>query len=322
MTQGVDQSTNLAGAIDSALVAFVETHLGTIREVHDLSWNHGESAVWALATRRGRAVLKVHRQGRKFSNERGAYTDWLPRLRPWLDAGTSVPNLLAVHDAHPRALLLSLAAGRLLEDLRPAPALEAEVHERAGRFLRSLHDLELADADPVPLAEAYAMRLDAWNPRGAGIIPDDVTEAVSGAMAAVLPFLADQARVPCHRDFTPRNWLMSTGESAGAQPASGHAVPPEHAGTAVLTIIDFEHAQPDLYLADLQRLWVGVWRHHPGLRDRFLKGYGRQLTSQEEEAMRGLAAFWAYSTVVWAREHDDEEFERTGWETFSWLGLT
>lgn len=300
MTQDADHNANLTGALDPALAAFAATQLGAIREVQDLAWDHGESAVWALTTPQRRAVLKVHRQGRKFSNERGAYTEWLPRLRPRLEAGTNVPDLLAVHDAYPRALLLSLAAGRLLQDLRPSPGLEAEVHERAGRFLRSLHDLELVDADPVPLADAYAMRLAAWVPRGAGIISDDVTEAVSSAMAVVLPFLVDQVRVPCHRDFTPRNWLVATG---------------------TLTIIDFEHSQPDLYLADLVRLWVGVWRHRPDLRSSFLKGYGRQLTSQEEAVMRGLAAFWAYTTVVWAREHGDEEFERTGWDTLSWLGL-
>lgn len=316
MPRATDATTDTLGALHPALAAFAAAHLGAVLKVRDLSWDHGESEVWALTAKGARAVLKIHRQGRKFRNELTAYTDWLPRLRPLLAPGTHVPELLAVHAEHPRALLVELVEGELLDDLVPAPALEAEVHEQAGRFLRNLHGLGVSDADPKPLAEAYALRLEAWTTRAAGVVPDAVTGAVRNAVAATLPFLAGQSRVACHRDFTPRNWLVRSDHAPGADPAGAR----QHPGFGVLTVIDLEHSRPDLYLADLQRLWVGTWRYRPELRSSFLKGYGRALTGVEEEALRGLAAFWAYSTVVWAREHGDAEFERSGWRTLRWLG--
>lgn len=297
-----DGTIQPVGLLAPVLHEFAATNLGGLISVRDLSWPHAESEVKAVSSATAQAVLKVHRQGRKFANERRAYTEWLPRLRPLLEHGTAVPELLAVRSEHPRALLLGLAAGELLDGLRTAPDVEAAFHERAGRFLASLHGLSHDRADPVPLGEAYAMRLEAWLPRAAGIVPPGVTRAVGRALSGALPFIEAHPRVLCHRDFTPRNWLVNVHDGA-------------------LTVIDFEHAQPDLFLADMQRLWVGVWRRRPDLRDSFLAGYGRRFTSHDEAAMRGLAGFWAFSTVVWAREHGDVEFERSGWETLDWLGL-
>ncbi|MFA5552093.1 MAG: aminoglycoside phosphotransferase family protein [Trueperaceae bacterium] len=318
MVTGTDLTTDSGGGLKPALAQFAQAHVGALLAARDVSWDHGESEVWALTAEGGRAVVKVHRQARKFRNERAAYTDWLPQLRPRLEPGTCVPELLAVHDEHPRALLLGLAEGEPLDARQTTPQLEAAVHERAGRFLRSLHGIDLHDADPMPLADAYELRLRAWIKRAAGIFPEAVTGAVSSALAETLPFVAGQARVACHRDFTPRNWLVPLGDQPDWSPAASAG---ERADGGVLTVIDFEHSQPDLYLTDLLRLWVGAWRRRPDLRSSFLKGYGRSLTSAEEEALRGLAAFWAFSTVVWASEHRDGAFERAGWKTLSWLGL-
>ena len=84
---------------------------------------------------------------------------------------------------------------------------------------------------------------------------------------------------------------------------------------------DFEHARPDLYLNDFERLQVGLWRRRPDLREAFQDGYGRVLTDAEREVLTRTAALGALSTVVWAREHGDAEFEAHGWETLEWLGL-
>lgn len=298
-----------------ALSAFVERSIGPVTHAEDLSWNHAESAVWRVASASHQAVLKVHRQGRKFANELAAYTQWAPALRKELEPGTTVPELLGVHAEHPRALLLSWERGELAESLALSVTEERALHLRAGRFLRALHELPVEPADALPLADAYRARLEAWVKRTSATVPAAVREAVAAEAVQALPFVQGCSRVPCHRDFTPRNWLVTSPEREGDA-----TVRPGSSGPA-LVVFDFEHSLPDLHLVDMQRLWVGLWRSRPDLKESFLAGYGRGLTSEEEAALRHISALWALSTVGWAREHADGEFEEAGWEVLRWLGL-
>ena len=86
--------------------------------------------------------------------------------------------------------------------------------------------------------------------------------------------------MPCHRDYTPRNWLVKDG---------------------VQYVIDFEHARLDVWLADLARLHLGIWPDRPDLKEAFLAGYGRQLSDTDHAILQGVAltATWL---VVKARE--------------------
>lgn len=310
-----------------ALLAFAAERLGACEVVRELSWDHGESAVWELRGPGGRAVLKAHRQGRKFQQELTANREWLPRLaaeaqpappapeaspaRPApgaLPAGPApaepparAPALLAWRAEAPRALLFAFEEGALVQDLALTTEHERQVHRRAGAYLAGLHGLDVQDADPVPLADAFRQRLDAWAERARGTVPEPVIADVRAAATEALPGLRRVARRACHRDYTPRNWLLS--------PAGE------------LVVIDFEHARPDLYLNDFERLHTDLWRRRPDLREAFLAGYGRELTSEELELLRRTAALGALSTVVWAREHGDAAFEAHGWRTLAWLGL-
>lgn len=257
--------------------------------------------MWRVETKRRSAILKAHRQGRKYSQELTVYTEWLPRLRGELPRGVRVAELLAHRGKHPRALLLSPLQGSVMLGSRFAPSLERRLHDRAGAFARALHALQLPDADPVPLTDAYVMRLEAWSERAAGLLPASVTEAVSERLHEALPFLAAQRRVPLHHDFSPRNWLATP--------------------DGVLAVIDFEHARQDLHLAEFLRLWATLWPKRPDLEEAFLSGYGRALTGEERGALERMGALWALSTVVWAREHADREFEREGLTVLERLGL-
>src|SRR5690606_14148538 len=134
-----------------------------------------------------------------------------------------VPRLIA--DAPALAtLILERLPGVSIEE--PSPA----VHHAAGRFLAALHQLEISDDDPLLLAEALIRRTESWRRRA----------ALEPAQARVVDehgprreLFAGVRRVPCHRDFTPGNWLWD-GET--------------------LAVIDFEHARPDLALVDLAKL--------------------------------------------------------------------
>lgn len=312
------------------LLKLASAALGEVTSVQDLSWGHGESEVWRVTSAQGNAILKAHRQRRKFLNELEAYRLWAPLLRPALQPGSAVPELLAARSESPRALLLGWHPGELLERLRLPRPSEAAVHERAGQFLRALHDLPVADTDALPLAHAYRQRIRTWGERAAGIVPDALIHAVTNQAEGALPFIAACARVPCHRDYTPRNWLVGmpapgsaapAGARVGADAADAAGAPRAAGAPSALVVIDFEHSQPDLYLADLQRLWVGAWRQRPDLKSAFLTGYGRRLSTAEEDALRSLSALWGLSTIVWARAHADVAFEEAGWEALRWLGL-
>src|SRR5690554_2295174 len=165
------------------LRAFAAGALGPLTGAKDLSWDHGESQVWRVTAGQRHAVVKVHRQGRKFANEHAAYVEWLPRLRPNLPRGTGLPELIAVRSEHPRALLLEWVEGRPASSLSLPLAQERSLHRRAGAFLRLLHGIHLADDDPVPLGHAYRARLEAWSGRAQGVL-DGRTVAVVGAEAS------------------------------------------------------------------------------------------------------------------------------------------
>src|SRR5690625_7138622 len=95
------------------LQKFVTKHLGAVTGFRDISWDHGESAVFRVVSRERSAIVKGHRQRRKFMQELLAYSSWLPRLE--LPSGIKVPSLLAWQDAPFPALLLSDAPGGRLE---------------------------------------------------------------------------------------------------------------------------------------------------------------------------------------------------------------
>lgn len=293
-----------SGGLAAELLPFAQAQLGTLCQAEDVSWDHGESEVWLVTGIRGQAVLKRHRQRRKFEQERRAYSDWLPSLG--FDSRSSpawrTPCILAAIE-QPRALLLTRERGLPLEGMRLPPDLERPLHLAAGRFLSALHRLPRTDTDPLPLAEALLTRAKAWILRAQPLLERSVGDAVWELSREAAAALGDRTRVPCHRDFTPRNWLA------------------DRAAPDRLTLIDFEHSRSDLGLMDLERLWSGTWPDRPDLREAFLEGYGGQLSDEEEQLLERLSALAGLGTVVWAHEHGDREFEERGRAQLRRLGL-
>lgn len=269
-----------------ALLEFGHRVLGSEISFRFAGWDHGESQIWEVNNAAGeRTYLKSHRQHKKFQQELHAYQNWCPAL-----AGR-VPQLLAVREEEPNALLLSALPGTPLENLQLDSAAEEDAHQQAGQLLSLLHNQPISEHLQPPLDEAFAKRLTAWKPRAQGIVDDDTIAWVSERLLEALPILREQHRVPCHRDYTPRNWLWHENQ---------------------LTVIDFEHSKPDLWFLDIERLWRDQWVKRPDLREAFLSGYGRELTQDEEGLLERLAALGALTTIVWAREHNDQAFERQG----------
>lgn len=228
----------------------------------------------------------MFRQPCKFAQERRAYLEWLPQL-------DATPDLIGESEAL-SALLVSAVPGRNVDDLSLTHAETLETYRQAGAFLRSLHTLPFTDDDPAPLLGDYRQRAETWTARAAGLVEPDLTAWVAGCAAETADLLAELSpvRVPCHRDYTARNWLVDVTDGVK------------------LSVIDFEHSRPDFWLFDVEKLLTEVGE--TGLEVAFWEGYGRTPTDAETRVLGLHSALNALSTVVWAREHGDAAFEAEG----------
>jgi len=106
--------------------------------------------------------------------------------------------------------------------------------------------------------------------------------------------LAHRPRVPCHRDYAPRNWLVRGGRWIAA--------------------LDLVHARADLAEADLTRLASRLWTVRPDLRAAFLAGYRAAGGPADPDApwLPGLRALDAIGTIGWAVRHDDAALAAEG----------
>jgi hypothetical protein len=98
--------------------------------------------------------------------------------------------------------------------------------------------------------------------------------------------------VPCHRDFSPRNWLVEAQD-----------------GRLEWSLIDFERARHDFKYVDFLRMWPDHWQGRPERREAFFRGYGRELSQDEEHRLKLAVLSTCVGTVPWARENGDPAFE-------------
>lgn len=261
-----------------ALDGWVERTIGPYRTVADRSWDNGDAHVVEIRDVDGVTwFVKIHRHTHHYAREVDAYLRWVPAL------GGHAPSLHG-HDADLSVLLLSSVPGTPEPEDSATPA----IHHQAGRLLRALHDAE----PPVPwpeFAREQRAKFDKWAGRAAALLERRCVDFVASQLAAFADVTPDA--VPCHLDYSPRNWLVVD---------------------SVVYVIDFEFARRHCWQQDLSRLFFGVWQDAPAAREAFLDGYGRTLADDDLALLLALGAASAMSTVVWAREHGDAEFEAAG----------
>lgn len=244
---------------------------------------HGASHVTRLQAGPARiAFLKRHGQVRKHRQERDALGHWAPRV-------DGTPRLVAAHDDPPLALLLTAVPGRAVGAAPSSPDQAAQVHRAAGRWLRAWHALPFLDDDPVRPLVALRARWDRWQTRAACLLPH-TTRAWVGDLLVTLEPPPD--RVPCHRDFTPHNWMWHE----------------EHG----LAVVDFEHARADLAWVDVVCLIDGPWLARPDLEEAFWDGYGKRPDDASSGLLVALRALRALGTIAWGAAHRDGAFEAAG----------
>jgi len=254
--------TTAIKALPQSLHDFAETHLGTISNTTFRGWELERSNVWELDSSKGKAYIKALNL-RKYRQELRAFETWLPNLESY-----------------------------------GASEFDVDVHEQAGKFLRAFHDIEFEDVDKVDLFSAYIKRFEGWSKqgqaqKGGGLEPTLyawIKHHLDSTSTA--PLLQNVSRVPCHRDYTPRNWLVNSATSLG--------------------IIDFEHSNPDLWLADTHKLWSAYWIKQPELETAFWQGYGHTPSDDERLLSLKLATLENMVTTVWSIEHGDKTYEAHG----------
>ena len=276
-----------AAALLAAHGPWVEEHLGEVHEAEDASWDHAASDVVRVVGARGSAFLKRHKDRRKFDRERFAYADWCEGLE-------AAATLLAATGSPGPALLVQAAPGVPLAELDSLPTDVERAHWfRAGAFLAALHALPHEDEDELSLPDAWVRRAEAWVRRAGSAITRTEAKGVLALARAPWPESNDlPRRVPCHRDFTPRNWIVTEGS---------------------LAVIDFEHARPDWALVDLARALEEVPESREDLAAALWSGYGADRAPLETFLPR-VFAVQAVAKIAWAAERGDAHFERSGRE--------
>lgn len=231
--------------------------------------------------------LKRHGDRERYTAELRAYRQWVPAL------GGSAPRLRACNDSL-ATIILSAVPGESApwpaEEASGLPhsvrAVEQAMQRHAGALLHVFHGA----ADPGPCDDLGAAKLEEFDrlrPLAAALVTQRELESARSRVAA-LDGMRCTGRVPCHRDYTPRNWLI---------------------GDDALYVVDFEWSRLDVWISDLARLHLGIWPTRPDLREAFLSGYGRPLSDADREILDGCAVVTAVWLLIKAHETRQPSFE-------------
>jgi hypothetical protein len=270
-------------------VAFARREMGSQVQIDNFSRDVGRlSIVWRLTGRDGaRAWLKHHERSQLYERE----VLGLERFVPALGAQTwwAAPTLLTRDDSL-AVLLMTEVEGEGLH----APTVSADecttMFRLAGQFIRQLHDLDSAAPDSIGAVEYLRHRLEYY--LGAGEAAID-TGTAAWARGLIEQACAGEAakRVPCHWDFSPRNWLMQ-----------------RRADGIRFGVIDWELAGCDLWVQDAQRMAYDAWHHTPPLREAYFEGYGREPTEAEALQLDAICLVTTIANIPWAISHHDDAF--------------
>ncbi len=261
--------------------------LGSCELVEDSSWRHHRSAVLRLRDSSGTEwFLKCHRDRERYDTELRAYRTWAAALKG------RAPRLHAF-DESLQVMILSAVPGQPASWPAPqqgrsdtARTEERAIQRAAGEILRRLHDAQ--PAIPWPHFAADKIELfDGLRPAVTALLTRRQLDAARAEIAKLANTPAP-VQVPCHHDYTPRNWLV-------------------HGGAVY--VIDFEWSGPDAWVADLARLHLGIWPTRPDLQEAFLRGYGRHLGASDRAALHGCAVLTGAWLVSKAHETGQASFE-------------
>ena len=271
----------------ASLLDYAEQVLGPCELVKDCSWGHRMSSVLRLRDASGVTwFLKRHLDRERHDAELMAYSKWVPAL------GGRAPRVRAF-DESLTTVILSAVPGELApwpgpEMSGPVAGRSAEraMQRQAGALLRRFHDAQTA----LPWKDFSLAKIEEFD-RLEPFVADSLTARELGlarSEVAALEGIACPGLVPCHRDYTPRNWLVDAG---------------------ALYVVDFEWSRLDVWISDLARQHLSAWTNRPDLQEAFLTGYGRSLTDADRCILRACGVLTAVWLLIKARETRQPSFE-------------
>jgi hypothetical protein len=270
-------------------VEFARAKLGSGVQFDNHSREFGRpSIVWRLTGSDGTHAWLKHHEGRYlYERELLGLEVFVPALgtQTWWHS----PTLIA-RDDELRVMLMSEVEGELLDSTPVSSDECTRMFKMAGRFIRKLHDADLPDLEGIDAGEYLRDRMEYYLGEG--------ENAVDGETVAWAHDLIDEAssitgvqRVPCHMDFSPRNWLIQRFEE----------------GTG-FGVIDWERGRWDLWLQDVQRMEYDHFHREPHLRDAYFEGYGREPSEDEQLQLNTISLVTAIASSPWAIDHNDAHF--------------
>ncbi len=227
-------------------------------------------------------VTKRFREARHYRQERAALLDWAPRL-PF-----AAPRLVEDRGEDERCLVLRGLVGVVPEGERLD---DPRLHRSAGAALAALHALPHVDRDRMAPGEALSRRLESLLAEADDRFDDALRRQAARCLERIAELAWPASRVPCHRDYEPRNWIV---------------------GPRGFGVIDWEQARPDLAEVDLVKLRLGLWWERPALARAFLDGYGADPGAEAEGRLDVLGFIHALGTLGWARRRRNADFEALG----------
>jgi hypothetical protein len=274
----------------------VRRHFGRDLEFWFAGWPHGQSLMWKAAGDGGPALyVKVHAEPYLYERHVAAFRDWVPQLP------CSTPEVLFEDQEH---LLMVFAEldGVPLETASVSRETELEAYRVAGRVAKAFHHIELNESEEAwSAANAARNRMERYIAMSDGKLCPELLAWTKTVLPETELFRGER-RVPCHRDYSPRNWLVS-----------------ETNGQLQWSLIDFERARLDLKYADFQRMWPDAWKGRPDRRTAFFEGYGLDLSADEEKRLRITVLTNCLGTIPWAVSNNDPAFGQWALDTLTEL---
>ena len=291
------------------VLTWCSSTLGPCEVVSDDQRFHGRTLVCRLRLPSGFGYLKIHRDRSFWENEVHGHEQWAPAF------GDHTPRLLAVREEEPLALVTGELEGQLLQRVQLAPHQEEKTWFAAGHALSGLHRLPhgtffgMCNRDGSPAkpttgdAVAYvAAEFERLLQEGAD--QDCLTDrerAIVHRVQSLISSFEGEPATACHRDYGPDNWLVTQdGTWSG--------------------VIDYEFAQWDVRVADFSRYPNWEWIERPELVEALFEGYGRALTSREEEQCLVARTRYALSAITWGRQAAFFGFEAEGRQAIEHIG--
>lgn len=275
--------------IPEEVAAFARRELGGDLEFQFAGWPHAESRIWRARLGSGDTFyVKEHAQPYLFARHLFACREWASRLP------VNVPALVAVSDEGLKTLIFSEVPGEVMEGLELPREVELEVYRQAGAVARALHSLPLAAPENFDAGADFQATLEKYCALAEGLLAPSTLDWARGMAKDSAALFQGLSFVPCHRDLSPRNWLVDVRDDR-----------------PFFSLIDFERARPDLALYEFQRMWPDHFRHEPERQTAFFDGYGRSLSDRETTIMNLVVLRTSIATVWWARKNQDPAFEQT-----------